>query len=272
MLSFKDKVVIVTGATSGIGLALVKAFAKEGAIVCYTGRSESKLMKAAEEINNLTLHQYPILADVSSEEDNKTMAEKVIHRYGKIDILVNNAGISMRAMFEDLSMDVFRRVMDTNFYGAVYATRYCLPEIIKNKGAVVAISSINGYRGTPARTAYSASKFALNGFMESLRTEVMHRGVQTLVVCPGFTESNIRVGALNAQGKAQGESPRNESKMMSSEEVAESTLNALRNNKREIVLTAQGKLAVFLNKLMPGRMDRIVYNVMKKEKDNPLKD
>lgn len=271
MKNFENKVIIVTGATSGIGLALVKAFAKEGAIVCYTGRNEKKLEAAAKEIDEITNEHFPILADVASEIDNYKMAKAVLAKFGRIDVLVNNAGISMRALFEDLSLDVFRQVMDINLYGAVYATKFCLPSIIENKGAIVAISSINGYRGTPARTAYTASKFAMNGFMESLRTEVMNRGVETLVVCPGFTESNIRNAALNAEGKSQGESPREENKMMSAEEVAEQTLNALRKNKREIVLTTQGKLAVFLNKWMPGRMDKIVYNVMKKEKDSPLK-
>lgn len=271
MMSFKNKVVIVTGATSGIGLALVKAFGKEGAIVCYTGRNKEKLEEAAKEINEVCDQHFPILADVSRAEDNNRMVSEILQRYGRIDILVNNAGISMRALFEDLEMEVFHKVMDINFYGTVYATKACLPEILKNKGAIVAISSINGYRGTPARTAYTASKFAMNGFMESLRTEVMYRGVQTLVVCPGFTESNIRNAALNAEGKPQGESPRDEGKMMTAEEVAEQTLSALRNNKREIVLTTQGKLAVFLNKWLPSRMDKIVYNVMKKEKDSPLK-
>ena len=271
MKNFENKVIIVTGATSGIGLALVKAFAKEGAIVCYTGRNEKKLEAAAREIDAITEEHFPILADVASEDDNRQMANAVLSKFGRIDVLVNNAGISMRALFEDLSMDVFRQVMDINFYGSVYATKYCLPSIIENQGAIVAISSINGYRGTPARTAYTASKFAMNGFMESLRTEVMNRGVETLVVCPGFTESNIRNAALDAEGKSQGESPREETKMMSAEEVAKYTINAMRKNKREIVLTKQGKLAVFLNKWMPGRMDKIVYNVMKKEKDSPLK-
>jgi short-subunit dehydrogenase len=166
-------------------------------------------------------------------------------------------------------MDVFHRVMDINLYGTVYATKACLPEILKNQGGIISISSINGYRGTPARTAYTASKFAMNGFMEALRTEVMNKGVQTLVVCPGFTESNIRNAALNAEGKSQGESPRDEKGMMSADEVARQTLQALQKGKREIVLTRQGKLAVWLNKFIPSRMDKIVYEVMKKEKDSP---
>jgi dehydrogenase/reductase SDR family member 7B len=177
----------------------------------------------------------------------------------------------MRALFEDLDMAVFRKVMDTNFWGTVYATKYCLPEILKSKGSVIGVSSINGFRGTPARTAYTASKFAMNGFFESLRTEVMKRGVHVLVVCPGFTSSNIRNIALTADGSSQGESPREEEKMMSAEEVAIEILKATKKKKRDLVLTRQGKLAAFLNKWMPGMMDKIVYNTMAKEKDSPLK-
>jgi NAD(P)-dependent dehydrogenase (short-subunit alcohol dehydrogenase family) len=201
MKSINGKVVIITGATSGIGLALAKTFAKAGGVVCYTGRNKNKLEQAAKEMDAIAANHFPILADASVPEDNYRMASSVVERFGKIDILINNAGIGMRALFNELDMEVFHKVMDINFFGTVYATKACLPEIIKNKGAVISISSINGYRGTPARTAYTASKFAMNGFMESLRTEVMNKGVQTLVVCPGFTESNIRNAALNADGK-----------------------------------------------------------------------
>jgi short-subunit dehydrogenase len=176
----------------------------------------------------------------------------------------------MRALFQDLDLEVFRKVMDTNFWGTVYATKYCLPAILASKGSIIGISSINGYRGTPARTAYTASKYAMNGFFESLRTEVMKKGVHVLVVAPGFTTSNIRNTALTATGASQGESPRDESKMMSSEEVAAHILRATWKRKRDLVLTTQGKLAVFLNKWIPGILDGIVYNQMAKEKDSPF--
>jgi short-subunit dehydrogenase len=177
----------------------------------------------------------------------------------------------MRALFQDLDLEVFRKVMDTNFWGTVYATKYCLPAILASKGSIIGISSINGYRGTPARTAYTASKYAMNGFFESLRTEVMNQGVHVLVACPGFTSSNIRNNALTAGGKPQGESPRDETKMMTSEEVAKYILSATLKRKRDLVLTAKGKLAVFLNKWIPGIMDGMVYREMAKEKDSPFK-
>lgn len=270
-MDFKEKVVIITGATSGIGEACAAAFGKEGAKVVITGRNQLKLDNTLVKLQKEGIACMGILADAGVEEDNRKIAEETVKKWGRIDVLVNNAGISMRALFEDLDMEVFRKVMDTNFWGTVYATKYCLPEILKSKGSIIGVSSINGFRGTPARTAYTASKFAMNGFFESLRTEVMKRGVHVLVVCPGFTASNIRNIALTADGTSQGESPREEDKMMSAEEVAMEILKATKKKKRDLVLTRQGKLAAFLNKWMPGVMDTIVYNTMAKEKDSPFK-
>jgi short-subunit dehydrogenase len=269
-MKFKDNVVLITGGTSGIGEACAATFGAEGAKLVITGRNALKLEESASRLRAKQIPVLAILADAGSEADNKRMTEETLAHYGKIDILVNNAGISMRALFQDLDLDVFRKVMDTNFWGTVYATKYCLPAILASKGSIIGISSINGYRGTPARTAYTASKYAMNGFFESLRTEVMKKGVHVLVVAPGFTASNIRNTALTANGASQGESPRDESKMMTSEEVAVHILRATRQRKRDLVLTTQGKLAVFLNKWIPGILDGVVYNQMAKEKDSPF--
>jgi short-subunit dehydrogenase len=269
-MNYTNKVVVITGATSGIGEACAAVFGAAGAKLVITGRNAQKLEATAAKLQAMNLTVLPILADAGSEADNKHMAEQALARFGRIDILINNAGISMRALFQDLDLEVFRNVMDTNFWGTVYATKYCLPAILESKGSIIGISSINGYRGTPARTAYTASKYAMNGFFESLRTEVMKKGVHVLVVAPGFTASNIRNTALTADGSSQGESPRDESKMMTSEEVATHILRATNSRKRDLVLTAQGKLAVFLNKWIPGILDGIVYNQMAKEKDSPF--
>ena len=267
----KDKVVIITGGSSGIGLACAEAFGQRGATIIVTGRNTKRLEEAAERLQAKSIRIHTIEADAASEADNQRVVEETISRFGAIDILVNNAGISMRALFEDLQLDVFRQVMDINFYGTVYATKYALPHILASRGSIIGVSSINGFRGTPARTAYTASKYAMQGFMEALRTEVMKRGVHVLVACPGFTASNIRNAALTANGRQQGESPRDEGKMMTAEEVAESIVKATQKRKRDLVLTTEGKLAVFLNKWAPGLMDSIVYNKMAKEKDSPFK-
>lgn len=270
-MKLKDKVVIITGATSGIGEACALVFGKEGAKVVITGRSREKLEQASQVLREHQVDFLPVLADASCETDNQRMVDEALQAYGRIDILINNAGISMRALFEELDIEVFRKVMDTNFWGTVYATKYCLPAIREARGSIIGISSINGFRGTPARTAYTASKYAMNGFFEALRTEVMHEGIHVMVAAPGFTASNIRNNALTAHGESQGESPRDEGKMMSATEVAEEILKATLRRKRDLVLTMQGKMAVFLNKWIPGIMDGMVFREMAKEKDSPFK-
>ena len=266
----KNKVVIITGASSGIGKSLAIEMGKLGAKVVITGRNEARLNEVGQTLDSLKVPNLCLRLDVANEKDTQLMVSETLKAFGKIDILINNAGISMRALFEEIELDVFKKVMDINFYGTLYATKYCLPEILKTKGSIVGVSSINGYRGTPARTAYTASKYAMNGFFESLRTEVMHRGVHILVACPGFTGTNIRNAALTADGTSQGDSPRDEEKMMSADEVALAIIKGIKKRKRDLVLTTQGKMAVFLNKWMPARMDKIVFNVFAKEPDSPF--
>lgn len=264
-----QKVAIITGGSSGIGKAIVLKYAKEGYAVVFTGRSNERMAQLTSQLGD-----HPHLAlvlDAANISDNQKLIDQTIKKFGRIDVLVCNAGISMRALFEDTDLEVFKKLIDINFYGAVYPTKFAIPHLLKTKGTIVAISSINGRRSTPARSAYTSSKFAVEGFYETLRTELMTRGVHVLVVCPGFTNSNIRNTALTADGKVQGESPRNEKKMMSAEEVAEKTYKAAQNRKRDLVLTFEGKMAVLFNKVIPGWVDRQIYKIMKKEPENPLK-
>lgn len=267
----KNKVVIITGASSGIGKALAFAFGQEGANIVITGRKKEPLFEVSDELTKQGIDNLPIVSDVSIEADNIDVVNKTIEKYGKIDILINNAGISMRSMFEDCNIDVIKKVMDINFYGTVYATKYALPYIKETKGSIVGVSSIAGYRGLPVRTGYSASKFAMNGFLEALRTELLHTGVHVLTACPGFTASNIRVASLGSDGNSKGDSMRDEGNMMSSEEVAQHILKAVKNRDRDMVLTLQGKMVVFLNKWLPKLTDKLTYNALAKEKDSPLK-
>ncbi len=266
----KDKVVIITGASSGIGKALAFSFGHEGAKIVITGRKEAPLLEVSHELSTLGIDNLPIVSDVSIEADNAEMVKKTIEKYGKIDILINNAGISMRAMFEDCDLNVIKTLMDINFYGTVYATKYALPYIKATKGSIVGVSSIAGYRGLPVRSGYSASKFAMNGFLEALRTELLHTGVHVLTACPGFTASNIRVASLGADGNSKGDSMRDEGNMMSSEEVADRILKAVKNRDRDMILTLQGKAIVLINKLFPKLADKLTFNALAKEKDSPL--
>ncbi|MDN5212765.1 SDR family oxidoreductase [Fulvivirgaceae bacterium BMA12] len=267
----KDKIVVITGGSSGIGKALAFQFGKQGAKILITGRNQSALDATKASLQSSGIEVESFQADVSKEEDNKAMASYAVELWGGIDILINNAGISMRALFEEVDLEVIKKVMDINFYGALYATKYCLPHIIKSKGSVVGVSSIAGYRGLPARVGYSASKFALQGFLEALRTEMLKKGVHILTACPGFTTSNIRKVALTKDGSVQGESPRDESKEMSAEECALSIYKATKKRKKFLLLTTQGKFVVWMNKFFPGFMDKMVYNALAKEADSPFK-
>ena len=265
----QNKVVVITGATSGIGKALAVDFLQSGAKVAVCGRKQETLQALATELSTASLFTY--VADVSKEEDCKAFIEQTIGHFGSIDILVNNAGVSMRALFKDLDLKVLKQLMDINFWGTVYCTKYALPVILANKGTIVGVSSIAGYRGLPGRTGYSASKFAMQGFLEALRTENLHTGINVMWVCPGFTASNIRNTALNEKGNAQGDTPLEESKLMTAEAVAAAITKSVAKRKRTLVLTGQGKLTVLLSKLLPGVLDGLVFNHFKKEPDSPLK-
>jgi len=257
MSFFQDKVVVITGGSDGIGKALIEALIPLGAKIATCGRSHDKIYKLQMEYAAVMLHA--VACDISDEEECRQFIESTIETFGRIDILINNAGISMRALFTDCDINVTRKVMEVNFLGAVYCTKYALPSILENKGTIVGVSSTAGYRGLPGRSAYSASKFALQGWLESLRTEMLHSGVHVMWVCPGFTASNIRLAALDSHGAARGESVLNEGHLMTAEECAHHILKAIRRRKRTLVLTLLGKVTVLINKMAPSLADRLTY-------------
>lgn len=267
----KDQVVIVTGGSSGIGKACAFEFGRNGSIVVIAARNAKNLAEAEADLKKEGIDCLGVQADVSQETDCQKIITETVNKYGKIDVLVNNAGISMRAVFADLDLSVIKNLMDINFWGTVYCTKYALPELLKSKGSVVGVSSIAGYVGLPGRTGYSASKYAMKGFLDALRSENRKTGVHVLVACPGYTESNIRKTALVADGSTQGETPMDEKKLMSSEEVAQHIYNAVVKRERDLVLTTQGKMAVLLSRLFPKLTDKMVYNTVSKEPGSPFK-
>ncbi len=258
MSVFSNKVVVITGGSDGIGKALVDAFLLLGAKVATCGRNYDKLyqLQTAHSGKALFIHA----ADVSKEQDCALFIEKVVANFSTIDILINNAGVSMRSLLKDVDFEALRKVMDINFWGTVYCTKFALPYITANKGTIVGVSSIAGYRGLPGRSGYSASKFAVNGWLEAVRTELLDSGVNVMWVCPGFTSSNIRFAALNNKGQSHGETPMDEGKMMTSEECAEHIIIAIEKRKRTIVLTSKGKQTVFMNKFFPSWADKLTRN------------
>ena len=267
----KNKVVIITGASSGIGEACAREFALKGANVVLAARNIENLTTASEKIKALGVKVLAVRCDVAVKEDCENLINQTITEFGQIDILINNAGISMRAIFNDMELDVLEKVMAINFYGTVYCTKYALPYILKTRGSVVGVSSIAGYVGLPARTGYSASKYAIQGFLDALRTENLKKGLHVMIACPGFTASNIRNTALSADGSAQGETPRDEGKMMTSEEVANHIVKGVEKKKRTLVLTSEGKLVVFLSKFFPKFVEKKVYTHMANEPNSPIK-
>jgi short-subunit dehydrogenase len=269
-MKLNDKVIVITGASSGIGKSLAIECAKRGATVVLAARQYVTLCVITQDIERR--YQTKALAvqcDVTIEDDCAQLIKQTLITFGKIDVLINNAGISMRALFKDVDLKVLKSLMDVNFWGTVYCTKYALPEIAKTKGSIVGVSSIAGYKGLPGRAGYSASKFAMNGFLDALRVENLKTGVHVLTACPGFTASNIRNTALNNEGIEQRESTLEEDKMMTADQVARIIVDGIENRSRTLVLTLQGKLTVLLSKLLPAFLDKMVYDVFAREK-NPL--
>jgi len=267
---FRDKVIVVTGASSGIGLAAARLFASMDSKVVMAARSIDKMESEKAQMPNPE-NVLCVKTDVSKEDDCKNLIQQAVEKFGRIDVLVNNAGISMRAMFQDLDLEVIRRLMDTNFWGTVYCTKYALPYLLESKGSVVGVISTAGHIGLPGRSGYSASKFAIRGFLNTLRVEHRYDGLHVMVFAPGFTSSNIRNVALMADGSPQGMTPRNEEKMMSAERVARRMAYGLFVRKNDIMLTPMGKLTKFFDFVMPRFVEWAEYKMMAKEPESPIK-
>ena len=268
----KKKIAVVTGGSRGIGKEIAVKLAEEAYVIVNYNGSEEKAAQVVREIKDKGGNAEAVKCNVASFKECEKFIGDIVERFGKIDILVNNAGISMRALFVDLELDVIRRLMDVNFWGTVYCTKFALPYILKTKGSLVGIISVAGFLGLPGRTGYSASKFAVRGFLNTLRVENLKKGLHVLVAAPGFTASNIRKTALVADGRQQGDSPRAEDKMMSAERCAQIIVNGVVKRKREIVMTlVEGKISVFLSKWFPSLLDKLAYSHMAKEPDSPFK-
>lgn len=271
MKDFRDKVVIVTGASSGIGEAMAKEFAAQGAKVVLGARNVPKLQLVAGEIRSQGGQAAYCGVDVAKPEECRELIATAVREFGRIDVLVCNAGLSMRAIFDDVDLDVLHRLMDVNFWGTVNCCKYALPYLQRARGSIVGISSVAGLHGLPGRTGYSASKYAMTGFLETLRIENLKKGLHVMIACPGFTASNVRFSALTADGTSQGETPRDESKMMTAERVAQIVARDILKRKRLCLMEAEGRATYFVKKFAPAFLDRMFYLVMSKEPDSPLK-
>lgn len=257
---------VITGASSGIGEALSREMWRRGANVVMGARNEQKLSELAAELSGAAW----VYADVTREEDCKRLVDLAVEKFGGVDVLICNAGISMRALLDDVDVAVLQRLMDVNFWGTVYCVKYALPWLQRSHGTIVGVSSVAGIHGLPGRTGYSASKYAMTGFLETVRIENLHKGMQVMIACPGFTASNVRFSALTAHGDAQGETPRDEAGMMSASEVAARIVRGIERRRRFLTMEFQGRATRVLKKFAPRLLDRLFFNHMAKETDSPL--
>lgn len=266
-----NDVIVITGASSGIGLECARYFFQSGCRVVAAARNFEALTNLQKDFDPSAERILIYKMDVTQEQECAMLIQATIQKFGQIDVLINNAGITMRALFKDVDLNVLKQLMNVNFWGMVYCTKYAMPYLLKSKGSVVGMSSVAGYKGLPTRSGYSATKFALEGFLESLRIENRNTGVHILIARPGFVATNIRNTMLAADGTEQGESHKNEENSMSANEVAKQLFVAIDNRKSYMILSSTAILSFWLNKFFPAWVDKLVFRHVQKEKDSPLK-
>jgi short-subunit dehydrogenase len=261
----KDNVVVITGASKGIGAELARQLAARGAKLVLAARNEKELDGAAEQCRKAGASVITVKADVAVERDCQAIIAGAVLAFGRLDTLVNNAGISMWARFEDIEdMSILEHIMQVNYMGAVYCTRHALPHLRESRGRIVGVASLAGRTGVPTRTGYSASKHAMTGFFDSLRIELEGSGVTVTMIYPGFVATGIRENATGPDGKPIMVSPVKEGEVMGVEECARIIARAIERREREVVMTARGKIGLWLKLLAPSLIDRIARRAIER--------
>lgn len=255
---FRDNVVVLTGASRGIGREMALQLAAEGACLALAAREAEALETLAEECRQRGGRALAVPTDVGEEAQCARLIARTVETWGRVDTLINNAGISMWATFEEVTdLGIFERILRINYLGSVYCTWHALPYLKKAQGRIVAVSSLTGKTGVPTRSGYAASKHAMNGFFDTLRIELAGSGVTVTVACPDFVATGIRERAFGADGRPLGTSPVHESKVMTAETCARLILDAAAGRKRELIMSPRGKLGLWLKLLAPSLVDRI---------------
>ena len=266
-MEFSGKVVVVTGGASGIGAAICERFGREGARIGILDRDKKKLADIEKRFSALGIEVLGLCCDITDEKSCAKSIAAVLKRFGGIDVLCNNAGVTQRSAFRKTSIEVYRRVMDINFFGALYCTKAALESLIERKGTIVVTSSVAGIAPLLGRTAYSASKHALHGLFESLRTEIKDLGVHVMMLCPGFTKTDLQKSALDADGSVTTHPQSLVGKSATPESVADSVYKGVRKRKRILVLTAVGRLSYFIMKIFPAFYERQMARSLRSELD-----
>lgn len=261
---FKDKRIIITGASSGIGRELARQLAAQGAHLALAARREQELEAAADECRVLGAQAIGVPTDIAVQVQCKSLIEKTVDEWSGVDMLINNAGTSMHARFENITdLSVYERLMRINYLGAVNCTHYALPHLKASRGKIVVISSLAGKTGVPTRTGYSASKHALHGFFDALRCELAGSGVKVTIVCPGYVATGIRRYIIGDDGAPLDRRYDNEDRFMSMETCAGIILKAATKGKREVIMTLTGRVGQYIKPFLPGLIDKVAQKKVK---------
>ncbi len=265
--TFRDNVMILTGASSGIGRALALELAGQGAWLALAARNTQRLESVAAECRERGGKAIVVPTDVAIEAQCRALVERAVAEFGRLDTLINNAGISMWARFEELqTLAPLEEIMRVNYLGAAYCTFYALPHLKRTRGRIVAVSSLAGKGGVPTRSGYAASKHAMVGFFDSLRIELAGTGVTVTIVYPDFVTSEIRERAYGADGRPLGVSPVREKEVMSAETCAGLIAKAAAERRRELIMGTRGKVGLWLKLIAPAVVDRIAAKAIKEGK------
>jgi len=264
-MDFQNKTVVITGATGGMGRALCRRFGGAGAKIALLDLHRETLGAFAPELNQTGIQTLAFECDVTDEQACQIAIQKIVETFGSIDVLINNAGITQRSAFEKTQTAVFRKVMEVNFFGTLHCTKAALPALIKNQGLIIVMSSIAGFSPLYGRSGYSASKYALHGLFESLRSELQAKGVRVMMVCPGFTATDIEKNALDGDGRPTTHPRSITGKIATPDEVAEAIYRAALRNKRLLVLSTVGKLAYLISRFFPAYYERVMKKKLRQE-------
>jgi short-subunit dehydrogenase len=268
-LNFKEKVIVITGASSGIGRELALQLASQGACLSLAARDINRLELVKAECITRGGKAIPVPTDVTVQAQCSALIQKTVDEFKRIDVLVNNAGISMWVNFEDVSdLKIFEQIMRINYLGSVYCTYYALPHLKLSHGQIVGISSLTGKTGVPTRTGYSASKHAMAGFFDSLRIEMVKYGVSVTMIYPGFVATEMRERALGHNGQALNKSPMQEGKLIPVDKCVKQIIRAIQKRKRELVMTPRGKLGLWMKLIAPAVVDRTALKAVTVDNKN----
>jgi NAD(P)-dependent dehydrogenase (short-subunit alcohol dehydrogenase family) len=263
--SFAGATVLVTGAGGGLGRAIALRFAAAGASVVALDKDAAGVADVGAELNRLGVAHLALPCDITDAGACDRAVAATVERFGRLDVLVNNAGMSQRSGFAVTDVAVIRRVMDVNFFGAVHCTRAALPHLLAARGLVVAISSVAGYTPLIARTGYAASKHAMHGFFESLRTELAPQGVDVMMVCPSFIATHIDRNALGGDGRPVRHAQLTTGGRLQPDAVAERIFAAAQRGRRLLLVGRTARAAWWVSRLAPSLYDRLMARRLRGE-------